>query len=620
MLTHRLLSVIVAVALLAVPAVGEPPSPTPTAASDGLAPILGNWWASAPVPGGGVFLQCEIGGTVEKPVAVVTIPKLGVFVREAGDVEVDDAGMVFRVRAAGLTAEIAISLEQVGSGTIVFPEGPPQVVALPATAFTLKAIPDVRGADTASRHDGVLQIPGGGRLPISVVLAEIEGQGHGLVDIPAQGVQGLVLLPGSLGPEDAGDPFLTDPEARHWRLPVPVEARLTLVPLGESWRGRFRQGPLALDLDFERAADATVSSARRPQDPVPPLPYQEIEVEIPTPGGHVLAGTVVVPDAMPPEDGHPAVVMVSGSGPQNRDEELMGHRPFRVLADRLARAGIASLRFDDRGIAASTGEFAGATSFDFADDAAAALGHLQRFPGIDGHRCGLVGHSEGGAVIAIVAAGMAPTASDAEPAFLVSIAGCGVDGGTVLYDQLARIYRTSGVDEETIARISDLQARVIEAIRDEEMDRESVLPALRALQDAQLELNGGEIDEARRASLEAAGLAEMTSPWMKTFVRFDPAEAFGKVPVPVLAVNGTLDVQVWHDLNLPAIEDAVRAGGGRVEIVRFEGLNHMLQPAVTGAVEEYAVIDITMDEGAMQTMVDWIKTTPARRPTGEGKD
>ena len=587
---------------------------------DQLGALVGEWRGEALVPGSPVYVQARILPTVDAanatdaagpPTVVLSIPRLGVFATEAKQVEVQDGELVVSHPAAGLVVELRIRPGDPPRATLSFPNGPPQVTALAPTAFDLVPVPELRSAESASRHDGELVIPGGGLLPITVVFAEIDGVEHGLVDIPAQGVQGLVLLPVAIDDASvAREPLAAEPGARCWRLPVPVEATLVVVPDGDSWRGRFAQGPLALDIEFARAADAAVPASRRPQDPMPPLPYDEIEVQIPTPAGHVLAGTL----ALPPQaaaDPVPAVVLVTGSGPQNRDEELMGHRPFRVLADRLARAGIASLRYDDRGIAGSTGEFATATTFEFADDAAAALAFLQRQDGVDPARCGLAGHSEGGAVVAIVAAGMAPLVPETSPAFIVSIAGAGVSGDRVLADQLARIYRASGVDEATIEEIRGLQARVLTAMVADEIDRDELRDAMRALQEAQVAMQGGELDDDMRASLEAAGIAEMSSPWMRRFVRFDPAEAFARVEVPVLAVNGTLDLQVWHDLNLPAIERAVREAGGRVTVVRLEGLNHMLQPATTGGIDEYAAIDLTMDEDAMALIANWILEQPA---------
>jgi len=195
---------------------------------------------------------------------------------------------------------------------------------------------------------------------------------------------------------------------------------------------------------------------------------------------------------------------------------------------------------------------------------------------------------------------------------VVSIAGTGVDGGAILSDQSARILRVAGADEDVIRDIDAAHRALMDAMRNEEVEPAVIEPLLAELQDRQLALQGVELDEADLAELRQAGMAQMGSPWMRAFIRFDPAIAWRSVRVPALAVNGTLDLQVWHDLNLPAIERAVRGGGGAVEIVRFEGLNHMLQPTTTGSPDEYAIIDTTMDEAAMETIGSWILSTPPR--------
>jgi hypothetical protein len=173
-----------------------------------------------------------------------------------------------------------------------------------------------------------------------------------------------------------------------------------------------------------------------------------------------------------------------------------------------------------------------------------------------------------------------------------------------------------GVDEASIESISEVQRLVLELIRDPDSALEAKVEAIRELQRRQLALQGAEIDQEMLASLEAAGVEQLTSPWMETFVRFDPAEAWGRVRVPVLAVNGTLDTQVSSELNLGSIVTAVEAGGGRVEAIRFEGLNHLLQPAITGGVDEYGSIDITMDEKALAVITAWIgQVTDDANPT-----
>ena len=586
----------------------------------------GIWCGEVDLEGTSIFVQIDLTSTPdgEGRSAVVTIPVIGSYGNAAREVRMGEDGLVIASGSPVIGVEISMArpVDGLAEGVFDITSGPPRNVELPPASFQLKRFPRIRGLPGASRHDGILELPGNARLPITLVTGESEGVEHALIDIPAQGLQGLVMLRGATTPpgdSEDEDPIESHPELRVWRLPLQVEARLLVRPDGDSWTGEFRQGQFELPIEFERAAEGAIAAPRRPQDPVAPLPYAEVEYEIPGPGGHVLGGTLVVPGTDPGEDGYPAVVLITGSGQQNRDEELMGHRPFRVLADRLARMGIASLRYDDRGIGASTGEFATATTFDFANDAAAALARLKGAPGVDCERCGLCGHSEGGTVAAIVAAGLAPALPDADPSFVVSIAGTGVDGGEVMSDQVVRITRTLGVEETEIERMSAAHRRLMETVRDPETSREVIREALRELQGLQLAMQDQAVDDDQRAELEQAAMAQMSSPWMTTFIRFDPAEAWRKVRVPILAVNGTLDLQVWHDQNLPAIEKAVREGGGAVDVIRFEGMNHMLQPATTGSPSEYGVIDITMDAEAMNTIGDWILRTPRILPARSGE-
>lgn len=582
--------------------------------------LEGTWWGEALVPGGGVFIQLDGSGseaadTTPNDVSI-SIPKLGLFGGRPRSMVSGEDG--FTIVAAGSGVAVEIELQSPTSrdarsisASLTFIEGPSQVTDLGRFEFVMRQQPPVRRLPGAVRHDGMLDLPGGGILPITVVFGEKDGTRYGLIDIPAQGVQGLVLLPVGLvapkvEPQDAA-PIESYPDARGWRIPVPMEASLVVRPEGDSLLGRFRQGPLTLDVEFQRATGTKVLTSRRPQDPMAPFPYREIEVEVPAPAGHVLAGTLLVPAGGAEPAGFPAVVLVSGSGQQNRDQELFGHRPFRLLADRLARVGIASLRFDDRGMAGSTGDFAQATTLDLASDAAAVLMAMEARPEIDGRRCGIIGHSEGGAIAAIIAAGMAPGFPRVPVSFLVSIAGTGVDGGVVLADQLPRIYRAQGMTDASITFISEAQKSLLDLIRDPEAFPEATADAFRELQRRQMQVQGLEIDEDTRLALEAAGINQMKSPWMTTFVRFDPAEAWRKVEVPVLAINGTLDTQVSPDLNLGAIESAIEEGGGEIEIMRLEGLNHMLQPAKTGGVDEYALIDVTMDEQSLVKITAWLR-------------
>ncbi len=577
--------------------------PVTTADADLADELFGAWSCSMPGPGGDIFLQLDVlpsGDAESPPEVMITAPNLGLFDRLADKIRIEGDSLVFEMSATGMTGRVEVRSGEPPRGGFQFIKGPSSLTALPPVEFDLQRRPDVRATAGAVQHEGKVSLPAGNLLGITIVLAEHEGQATAIIDIPAQGVRALQMFPAETEVEGA----------TAWRLPIPGSATLLLIPDGDTYRGTFFQGPLKLDTSFERAELGTAKGSDRPQNPLPPFPYETREVKIPTRPGHELSGTLFLP-TVPTNALAPATVLATGSGPQNRDEELMGHKPFLVLADWLARRGVATLRYDDRGVAASSGDFSTATTMDFADDAAAALAFMKTQSGIDSSRCGVAGHSEGGIVAAVVGAGMAPSYLDAAPAFVVSIAGTGVDGGELLKEQMKRIMLAAGIGEAEMVAVLERQARLIESVRSAPIDEAQVMSRIRALQEAQFELNGISLDDQTIRQLEQQSFEQLTSPWMLEFIRFNPSRAFERIKVPILALNGTLDVQVWHEQNLPAIEAAVKAGGGRVEIARFEGLNHLFQPAKTGSIDEYAVIEITMDEGPMDRIADFILQVPA---------
>jgi pimeloyl-ACP methyl ester carboxylesterase len=367
--------------------------------------------------------------------------------------------------------------------------------------------------------------------------------------------------------------------------------------------GTWTQGGQSFPLDLERA-EAASSGAPRPQDPTEPLPYRSEDVTYRNGDADVvLAGTLTLPEGTGP---FPAVVLISGSGPQNRNEELMNHRPFLVLADHLTRQGIAVLRFDDRGVGESTGDFAAATSEDFATDALAGVHFLKTRAEIDEGAIGLVGHSEGGLIAPMVASG------SSEVSFIVLLAGPGVSGDSILYLQGALIARAEGVPEETIAERLATQRKLLTAIRDAPDESSAQQRAAEILHESVAALSAEE-REARGATEERieAEVHQLTSPWFRFFLAYDPVPALRGVTVPVLALNGTLDLQVPWEENLAAIRHALEEGGNAdVEIRAMEGQNHLFQTAGTGSPSEYAKIEETMSPMTLQAVADWIlKTT-----------
>jgi hypothetical protein len=352
---------------------------------------------------------------------------------------------------------------------------------------------------------------------------------------------------------------------------------------GTEIAGTWTQG-MALPLVLKKVEK--LSRPSRPQEPKPPIPYRVEHVAIVNaPGQAVLDGTLTVPEGKGP---FPAVVLITGSGPQNRDEEIFGHRPFLVLADHLTRRGIAVLRYDDRGVGKSTGTFASATSEDFAGDAWAAWQTLSIRPEIDARRIGLLGHSEGGLIAPMLAA------AHPEIAFVVMLAGTGVSGEQVMLAQAAAIMNASGAPESAITANTDLQKQVFVILR-EETSTARITERLGAI-------------PAGSKEASAALVKQSSSPWMRFFVLHDPAPALAKVRCPVLAINGELDLQVLPDQNVPAIEAALKQGGNSdVTVVRLPGLNHLLQPARTGLPAEYAQIETTMAPAALDAITTWIQ-------------
>ncbi len=332
-----------------------------------------------------------------------------------------------------------------------------------------------------------------------------------------------------------------------------------------------------------------VKENTRPQDPAKPYPYIAEDIYFQQePEGFQLAGTITRPEGDGP---FPAVVLITGSGAQNRDEELLGHRPFLVLADALTRSGIVVLRYDDRGFAESEGDASTATSVDFADDAGSAVNHLKTLPYVDVGNIGIIGHSEGAIIAPIVAQ------RNRDLAFLVLMAGSGVDGVAVLEDQTAAILRAQQAPEPYIVQAVEANLAIYATILDEsrtlEERKEAVMQTL---------LTMGLPEDQARSQLSA-----LFSPWYMTFLALDPSDYLKDLAMPVMVLNGTKDTQISATLHVPAIEKALLAGGNtRYTIKVYEGLNHLFQPAETGAPEEYGTIETTIDPQVLEDISTWI--------------
>jgi len=446
------------------------------------------------------------------------------------------------------------------------------------------ASPQAAGFDFGGTWEGTLDA---GTAQLRLVLHLSRGDGGtltGTMDSPDQGATGIPL---------------TTVEGDEERLTFAVQA------LGASYEGvlgpdgtvsgTFTQGPVSLPLMLRRVESPTEPS--RPQLPKPPFPYRAEDVSIDTPSpAVVLAGTLTLPVGDGP---FPAVVLVSGSGPQDRDETIMGHKPFLVLADHLTRAGIAVLRYDDRGVGSSRGSFATATSRDFASDAVAAVEWLAKRDDVTA--VGILGHSEGGLI-----GPMAATRSDRVD-FLVLLAGPGIPGEEILDLQAAMINRAAGTPEEVIRRNREIQKELFAILRSEP----DTAVASRRLREA-LERAASTLPEGAMppGSIDAE-LAQLNSPWFRFFLVYDPRPALERVRV---ALNGAKDLQVPPNANLPEVRAALERGGNPDVTTRvLPGLNHLFQTADTGGPDEYARITETMSPLAMDTVRDWILERFARK-------
>jgi pimeloyl-ACP methyl ester carboxylesterase len=369
---------------------------------------------------------------------------------------------------------------------------------------------------------------------------------------------------------------------------------------GEKMVGKWKQGAVSLDLVLERLEQPTADAApNRPQMPKAPFPYTVTEIKFENKhDGVILAGSLTVPEGG--TDKLPAVILVSGSGPQDRDETLMGHKPFWVLADYFSRNGIAVLRYDDRGVGESTGSFETATSFEFASDAKAALEYLSQHPRIDTKKLGVCGHSEGGYIAAMIAA------ERPDLAFIIMMAGPGVPGELVLTSQMRLILEAGGFEKEQVENQCNSQRALIDlALKSPKLSEDEFIAQAKEVI-ARFQSVGETKEETLNAGARAAA-SQLRSPWFETFLVHDPAKDLERVSCPVMALVGEKDLQVDPKLNLPAIEQALRKSPSKDFVVlELPDLNHLFQKCKTGLMQEYAEIDETIDSGTLARMKDWI--------------
>lgn len=372
--------------------------------------------------------------------------------------------------------------------------------------------------------------------------------------------------------------------------------------------GTFTQG-VDLPLTLKKTSKAkTADTAKRPQLPVPPFPYQSEDLIYSNADSSLRFGaTITIPEGKGP---FPAVVLITGSGPQNRNEELMGHQPFAVLADYLSRRGFIVLRADDRGVGKSTGVFDKATSRDFANDVNTHVNYLLQRKEVNKKQIGLIGHSEGGMIAPMVAA------ERKDIAYIVLMAGPGVQCMDLLIEQNIAIYLSYGIPENAANALRPVFRKIATAATQspdmktgftqasaaaEEWAAQTDTATLRLLEMSQKKDRDKYIREL---------MLTMSNPWFRYFLAFDPAPYLQQLRCAVLAINGGKDIQVLPEQNLPGIETALKKSKSRNYLVKgLPGLNHLFQTCKTCTIEEYRDLEETIAPVALETIGDWLQKT-----------
>lgn len=421
------------------------------------------------------------------------------------------------------------------------------------------------------------------KLRLVTHFEQTDGGWSGTLDSPDQGARGI--------PMDA----VTRTDSLVTFTVAALGVRYTGVLRGDSLiDGTFQQGAASLPLRLIRG----VEQVRRPQTPRPPFPYRSEEVTLPgADTGVTLAGTLTLPEGGKPR---PAVILLTGSGTQDRDETIMEHKPFAVIADCLTRRGFAVLRCDDRGAGRSTGSAASATTLTGAADASCMMDYLKARPEIDPSRIGLLGHSEGAAMAFHTAA------QRDDVAFVVSLAGPGVKGDSILLRQNADLARLEGMPEGRVESLCRLLQQVY-ALAESELPADVLLDRLVTLYGGQ---TGRQLTDAEREQLRRQ-LSTFCTPWMRGFLRHDPQTDLKAVRCPVLVLNGERDTQVDATVNPDAIRRALPDVPGRlVTVKRYPGLNHLFQHCTTGLPAEYGSIEETISPEVLADLAAWMEALP----------
>ncbi len=394
--------------------------------------------------------------------------------------------------------------------------------------------------------------------------------------------------------------FFNNPELKLKMLKLGAEYSGNYNAETDEINGYFKQTGQEFTLNLKRSV-GTKKRKKRYQEPDKPYPYVSEDVVFENKKAHItLAGTLTLPKQ---KGKFPAVILISGSGAQNRDEKLLGHKPFLIIADYLTRKGIAVLRYDDRGTAKSGGNFKSATSADFADDAEAALNYLLSRSDIQKNKIGLIGHSEGGLIAPMLAA------KDSKVAFIVMLAGPGLPGEQILLMQSQLIGKANGASEKELKASRRLNKKIYSLLKtetDTTVMKEKIKSILKT--EFEKQKTASNLSDETINKLTDSQITTLTSPWFRYFLTYNPTEALEHVNCPVLALFGEKDLQVPPEADEKAVRKSLKKGRNNdFKTIILPNLNHLFQECKTGSPSEYAKIEQTFSPLALKEISDWIQ-------------
>ncbi|MBK0369758.1 alpha/beta hydrolase family protein [Flavobacterium agrisoli] len=437
----------------------------------------------------------------------------------------------------------------------------------------------VHAQEITGKWNGLLKVPGA-ELRLVFNVTQTEAGLKSTMDSPDQNANGIPVTKTTF----------EKPQIKFEVGPILYLGELK----GDEIIGVFKQSGQEFPLNLSKKTIEKKES-KKSQEPIKPYSYFAEDVNFTNAKANIsLAGTLTLPK----NDGvFPAVILISGSGPQNRNEELAGHKPFLVIADYLTKSGFAVLRFDDRGVGNSTGNFASATTANFATDVESALSYLKTRKEINSKQIGLIGHSEGGIIAPMVAV------NTKEVAFIVLLAGTGIPGDELLLLQQSAISKASGKSESEIEKTAQINQKAYQMVMDSQNTEQLKKELQKYLEAVITEVPNG----MNKEQFITAHVQQLTSPWARYFLKYNPALTLEKVKCPVLAINGAKDTQVPSKENLNAIEKALQKGNNKdFTTHEFANTNHLFQECETGLPSEYATIEQTFSPIVLDYMNKWM--------------